>query len=88
MQFYKIFGSSDLIGNPTGFVDKLGTGVFEFFSEPKKGLLKGPEEFVGGIGKGVKSLVSNVVSGSFGSVSKISGSLYNVVKNVAGDKDV
>ncbi len=77
-----------MIGNPLGLVDKLGTGVFEFFSEPKKGLLLGPEEFVGGIGKGVKSLVTNVVSGSFDSISKISGSLYGVVKNVAGDKNV
>lgn len=76
-----MLGSSDMIGNPLGLVDKLGTGVFEFFSEPTKGLIKGPDEFVGGIGKGVKSLVTNVVSGGFGSISKISGSLYSVVKD-------
>jgi hypothetical protein len=52
-QFYKLLGSSDIIGNPVGLVDKLGTGVFEFVSEPTKGLLKGPDEFIGGIGKGV-----------------------------------
>ena len=28
-----------------------------------KGILKGPEEFVGGVGKGIKSLTTNVVSG-------------------------
>lgn len=28
LQFYKIIGSSDLIGNPIGLVDKLGSGVF------------------------------------------------------------
>jgi len=76
-----------LLGNPVGLIDKLGTGVFEFFNEPRKGLVKGPKEFVGGIGKGVKSLVTNVVSGSFDSVSKITGSLYGVVKNVSGDKN-
>ena len=48
----------------------------------------GPEEFVGGIGKGVKSLVTNVVSGSMDSVSKISGSLYTMIKNVSGDEPV
>ena len=79
-------GSSDLLGNPVGLIDKLGTGVFEFFNEPRKGLLLGPKEFVGGVGKGVKSLVTNVVSGSFDSVSKITGSLYGIVKNVSGDK--
>eukprot|EP00347_Sterkiella_histriomuscorum_P017164 403350423 len=85
MQFYKLIGSSDIIGNPVGLVNKLGTGVFEFVSEPAKGLLKGPDEFVGGVGKGVQSLVSNVISGGFESVSKITGSLYNVVKNVGGE---
>jgi phage-related protein len=86
MQFYKLIGSSDIIGNPVGLVNKLGTGVYEFVSEPTKGLLKGPDEFVGGVGKGVQSLVSNVVSGGFESVGKITGSLYNVVKNVGGEK--
>jgi len=86
LQFYKLIGSSDILGNPVGLIDKLGTGVFEFFNEPRKGLLKGPHEFVGGIGKGVKSLVTNVVSGGFDSISKITGSLYGVFKNVSGDK--
>ena len=53
LQFYKLIGSSDIIGNPLGLVNKLGTGFYEFISEPTKGLLKGPDEFVGGIGKGV-----------------------------------
>jgi vacuolar protein sorting-associated protein 13A/C len=61
--------------------------VFEFFNEPRKGLLKGPGEFVGGIGKGVKSLVTSVISGSFGSVSKVTGSLYNVLRSVGGHKE-
>lgn len=80
-------GSSDLIGNPIGLVDKLGTGVYEFISEPTKGLLRGPDEFIGGIGKGCQSLVGNVVSGGFESLSKVTGSLYTVVKNVGGEKN-
>lgn len=85
-QFYKLIGSSDLIGNPVGLLENLGTGFFEFFNEPRKGLLKGPKEFVEGINKGVKSLVTSVVSGGLDSVSKISGSLYGVLKNVSGDQ--
>lgn len=88
MQFYKLIGSVDLIGNPVGLIDKLGTGVFEFFNEPRKGLLKGPKEFVGGVGKGVKSLVTGVVGSSFDSVSKITGSLYSVAKSVSGEKEI
>ena len=75
-----------MLGNPVGLIDKLGTGVFEFFNEPRKGLVKGPKEFVGGVGKGVKSLVTNIVSGSFDSVSKITGSLYGAIKNVSGNQ--
>ena len=68
-------------------MSKLGTGVYEFISEPSKGLLKGPDEFVGGIRKGVSSLVTNFISGGFESVSKITGSLYSVVKSVSGEKN-
>jgi hypothetical protein len=85
-QFYKVLGSSDLLGNPIGLIDNLGTGVIEFFSEPYKGLIKGPEEFVGGVSKGVKSLVGNVLAGGFGSVSKIAGSLHDIVKEVGGER--
>ena len=87
-QLYKILGSSDMLGNPLGLIDKLGTGVFEFVTEPAKGLLKGPKAFASGVGKGVKSLVGGVISGGFGSVSKITGSLYNVIKEVGGDEPV
>jgi len=68
-----------MLGNPVGIIDKLGTGVFEFFNEPRKGLLKGPKGFAEGIGKGVRSLVGNVISAGFGSISRISGSLFDVV---------
>ena len=71
-----------------GLLNKFGTGFYEFVSEPSKGLLRGPDEFVGGVGKGVQSLVTNVVSGGFESLSKITGSLYSVVKNVSGEKNV
>lgn len=79
LQFYKILGSSELLGDPIGLIDKLGTGVYEFFNEPVRGLLQGPKGFVNGVGKGVRSLVANVIGGSFDSVSKITGSLYKIV---------
>jgi len=36
-QFYKILGSSDLLGNPLSFVEKLGDGAVDFVKEPIKG---------------------------------------------------
>lgn len=85
-QFYKILGSSDLIGNPIGLVDKLGTGFMEFFNEPRKGFLQGPSAFGIGLAKGVGSLVTNVVGGGLDSVGKITGTLLNVSRDLRGEK--
>lgn len=84
-QFYKILGSSDLLGNPVGLVDKLGTGVMEFFNEPRKGFMNGPSDFGIGIAKGVKSLLSNVVGGSLDTVGKITGTLLSFTKDLRGE---
>jgi hypothetical protein len=85
-QFYKLIGSSDIIGNPVGFVSKLGSGVYEFFSEPTKGAIKGPRQFVGGVGKGVTSLATGIVSAGFDSTSKITGSVYSILKSISGQE--
>lgn len=84
-QFYKVLGSSDLIGNPVGLLDKIGTGFIEFFNEPRKGFLQGPDKFGKGIAKGINSLVSGIVGGSFDAIGKISGTLLYAAKNITGN---
>ena len=84
-QVYKIFGAIDILGNPLSLIETLGTGVYEFMTEPAKGLIGGPKAFVVGVGKGVRSLVTSVIKGSFESVSKITGGLYNVLKSATGE---
>ena len=74
-----------MIGNPIGLIDKVGTGVVELFSEPIKGFVKNPKYFAKGMGKGARSLVGNVVEGSFDSVTKITGSLYGLMKVAGGE---
>jgi hypothetical protein len=86
-QIYKILGSSDLIGNPVKLVENIGTGFFEFINEPRKGLLQGPTQFGKGIAKGVAGLLNGVVGGAFDSVSKISGTLYNLVQSLTGNNN-
>lgn len=53
----KFIGASNLLGNPMNFVNALGTGVQDFFYQPRQGFVKGPIQ--GGIGiiKGTGSLV-------------------------------
>lgn len=84
-QFYKIFGSIDIIGNPLGLIESIGKGVYEFVAAPVRGAARGPGGFVQGLDKGVKALVSGVVGGGFGSISKISDSLYNVLRATSGE---
>lgn len=52
-------------------LEGIGTGIFQLFNEPRKGLLKGPEEFGIGFAKGTRALVSNVVRGTFNSLLKL-----------------
>jgi len=82
-QIYKIILNIDILGNPINLLEGVGTGIFQLFNEPRKGLLKGPEEFGIGLTKGARALVSNVVGGSFNSVSKITGTLLNATKNLS-----
>ena len=83
IQIYKIVLNIDLLGNPINLLEGIGTGIFQLFNEPRKGLLKGPEEFGLGLTRGAKALVSNVVGGSFNSVSKITGTILNTTKNLS-----
>lgn len=53
------------------FVNALGTGVQDFFYEPREGFTRGTIQ--GGIGiiKGTTSLVTNTFVGAIGSASKM-----------------
>lgn len=42
LQFYKILGSIDLIGNPVSLMDKISTGFFMLCDEPRKRFQYGP----------------------------------------------
>jgi vacuolar protein sorting-associated protein 13A/C len=83
-QWHKLLGSSDLIGNPYGLLDKVGTGFKEAATEPLIGLLQGPEQFAYGVRKGVGGLMSGVFGGGFESLGKISQSLISVTSDVRG----
>ena len=71
----KLIGSTDLLGNPTDFVNTLGTGARQFYYAPKEGFMKGPLQGGLGLVKGTGSLVAHTVGGAAGSVSKITNSL-------------
>lgn len=74
-EVYSIIGSLDFLGSPVALVSNLGTGMYDFFYEPAKGIIKSPKDFKAGVAKGTRSLVKNSVFGIFNTASKISGSI-------------
>jgi len=75
MQAYRLFGSADIIGNPIGLVEDLGSGVVEFL-KITKGELTGDAQTRG---EGVKVLGKTIVKSGASSVAKITGSLDKFV---------
>jgi hypothetical protein len=82
-----LIGASNLIGNPVGLINTLGTGVKDFWYEPVHGFMKGAKEGGLGIVKGTGSLLTNTVVGSFGSIGKISSSLSASMLAITGDDE-
>ena len=74
-----------MIGNPVGFMDTIGTGMQDFWYEPRNGFMRGPAAGTYGLVKGTKSLVTNTIVGSVGSIGKISGSLSSTMLHLTGD---
>ncbi|KAE9095238.1 hypothetical protein PF010_g16783 [Phytophthora fragariae] len=75
MQAYRLVGSADIIGNPIGLVEDLGSGVVEFL-KITKGELTGDAQTRG---EGVKVLGKTIVKSGASSVAKITGSLDKFV---------
>lgn len=46
---FKILGSSNLLGNPAGLMDKLSVGVYEMTRDPITGMKEGPKGLARGV---------------------------------------
>ncbi|CAD8214972.1 unnamed protein product [Paramecium octaurelia] len=84
---YKLAGSIDLLGNPIGLIENVQEGFQDLFEMPYDGFVQGPLEGGLGIVKGVGSLTKGVVSGTFNSVSKITGSVASGISQLSMDDD-
>ncbi|RQM12747.1 hypothetical protein DD237_007391 [Peronospora effusa] len=81
MQAYRLVGSADIIGNPIGLVEDLGSGVVEFLKITKGELTGGAQTR----GEGVKVLGKTIVKSGASSVAKITGSLDKFVGEFSDD---
>ena len=58
-----VIGSLEILGNPTGLIRNIGTGVSDLFRMPYEGLTRGPGAFIGGVSRGMASLLKHISTG-------------------------
>ncbi|KAK3589215.1 hypothetical protein CHS0354_020076 [Potamilus streckersoni] len=70
-----VVGSLEILGNPTGLVRSIGTGMADFFRHPYTGLMLGPGAFLKGMSRGTTSLVKNISAGMLTSITNFASSV-------------
>lgn len=83
LQAYRLVGSADIIGNPIGLVEDLGSGVLQFLKITKGEVLGDAQTR----GEGVKVLGKTIVKSGASTVAKITGSLDKFVGEFAEEDD-
>ncbi|TMW59263.1 hypothetical protein Poli38472_004332 [Pythium oligandrum] len=83
MQAYRLVGSADIIGNPIGLVEDLGSGVIEFLKITKDEVMGDSQTR----GEGVKVLGKTIVKSGASTVAKITGSLDKFVGDFAEEEE-
>ena len=83
---FRVVGSLDILGNPTGYASSIADGFMQIIEAPKKGLINGPLGFGEGVAKGFGSFITTILSSSFDVVGKISGTLLASCEVLQGEK--
>lgn len=86
-QLLNLFGSIEILGNPGGLINNLGSGVEDFFTKPMEGIVKGPLEGVKGLASGSLSLVTHTVDGTFTSAEKITSNISKGLLSITQDEE-
>ncbi|KAJ3332602.1 hypothetical protein HDU76_013706 [Blyttiomyces sp. JEL0837] len=87
-QLHKVIGSADVLGNPVGLFNNVGSGVRDFFYEPIQGFeITRPQDFGIGLAKGTTSLFKKTVYGVTDTLSKFTGSVSKGLSVITLDEE-
>jgi len=86
-ELFSIVGHADVLGNPLGILNNLGEGVADLFYEPCKAVMESPRSAGRGLAKGVKSFFSKTIYATFGTVSRLAGTLSSGLSSLTSDRD-
>jgi len=70
-----VLGSVDLLGNPASTLRSYAKGISDFVVLPYQGIINGPSAFLGGITRGVASLLKHFSAGTLRSVTNIASGI-------------
>jgi vacuolar protein sorting-associated protein 13A/C len=87
IQFVKLFGGMEILGNPINFLNNIGKGFQDLLTKPGEGLMQGPIEVAKGLADGATSLVKHTVNGTFNSTSKITSGISQGILFLTQDDD-
>ena len=87
-RIFKIIGSLDILGNPTGYASSISKGFLEIFEAPRRGLIHGPLGFGEGVAKGFGTFITTIISSSIDIIGKISGTLLVSCEELQGIKNI
>jgi VPS13, central RBG modules/Vacuolar-sorting-associated 13 protein, DH-like domain/VPS13-like, N-terminal/Vacuolar-sorting associated protein 13, adaptor binding domain/Vacuolar sorting-associated protein 13, extended-chorein/C2 domain/ATG2/VPS13, C terminal domain len=86
-QAYKVFGSLEILGDPIGLVNNVGSGLQDLFIEPAQGLASGNVEDVGrGVIRGTGSLLRSTAIGVFSAGANITSGIGKGVSVFVSDE--
>ena len=81
-QAYKFIFGLEVLGNPIGLLEGVGTGVADLITTPFT--VQSPEEFASGMGKNLGKLLQATVGGVFSTVGQTTGAISNVADTLGG----
>ena len=87
IQFVKLFGGMEILGNPLNFLNNIGKGFQDLLTKPGEGLMQGPIEAAKGLADGATSLVKHTVNGTFNSTSKITSGISQGILYLTQDDE-
>ncbi|ELT92184.1 hypothetical protein CAPTEDRAFT_228271 [Capitella teleta] len=82
-----VVGSLEILGNPTGLARHLSQGVADLFRMPYQGLTRGPGAFIGGVTRGMGSLLRHVSTGTLNSITSFASSVSRNMERLSLDAD-
>jgi len=83
--FYRLVGSLEFLGNPTGLVSNISSGMQEFVEYSREGIKEG--KLGKGLAIGTGRLAAGTVQGVFGSAAGLSGAMGKGLAQLTFDGD-